>query len=252
MKLPPGQKDKPFISVVIPALNEQDAIGGVVLAVPRDLVDEVIVVDNGSTDGTASVATEAGARVVREPVPGYGRACFAGALAVDERCGIVVFLDGDGSDCPEDMMAVVGPILAGEQDFVVGSRMHGGREPGSLSPQQVFAARSASVMMSRFLGVKYSDMGPFRAIDRTALLSLDLREMTYGWNIEMQMRAAQMGLRILEVPVRLRKRQAGVSKVSGNFFAVFKAGTRIAMTVVRVVRMRRMEAHSTAESNRAP
>lgn len=234
-----GSPSKPFVSIVIPALNEEAAIGDVVRAIPRDIVDEVIVADNGSTDATATVAATAGARIAYEPVAGYGRACMAGAMAVDPRCDIVVFLDGDGSDCPQEMAALLAPILAGEKDFVIGSRARGRCEPGALSPQQRFAAFFAGFLMSRYLHCHYTDMGPFRAIRRSSLLELRMREMTYGWNIEMQMRAAQEGLRVLEVPVSLRKRQGGVSKVSGNFYAVLKAGTRIVMTVVRVARMRK-------------
>ncbi len=222
------------VSVVIPALNEEEPIGDVVRAIPREIAGEVIVVDNGSDDRTAEVAREAGARVVSEPKRGYGRACRAGVEAVAPDAEIVVFLDGDGSDCPELMERLIGPIVAGTHDFVIGSRTRGRREPGSMNFQQIFAGRAAGLLLRALYGVRYTDMCPFRAIRRDALARLDMREETYGWNLEMQMRAARAGLRILEVSVDHRRRAGGESKVSGTVRGTFLAGARILYTVARI------------------
>ena len=225
---------KPFISVVIPALNEEVTIGAVARAVPREIASEVIVVDNGSDDHTAERAREAGALVVSAPRRGYGRACRAGVEAVAAECEIIVFLDGDGSDCPELMNRLVEPITTGTHDFVVGSRTRGRREPGSMNFQQLFAGRAAGLLLGALYGVRYTDMCPFRAIRRDALARLSMREETYGWNLEMQMRAARARLRILEVPVEHRRRAGGESKVSGNLRGTILAGTRILYTATRV------------------
>ncbi|HEX8422395.1 MAG TPA: glycosyltransferase family 2 protein [Pyrinomonadaceae bacterium] len=222
------------VSVVIPALDEEETIGAVVREVPREIASEVIVVDNGSADRTAERAREAGARVVREPRRGYGRACRAGAEAVAPECEIVVFLDGDGSDCPQLMNRLVEPIMAGTHDFVIGSRTRGRRERGSMNFQQRFAGRGAGLLVGALYGVRYTDMCPFRAIRRDALRHLSMREETYGWNLEMQMRAALAGLRILEVPVDHRRRAGGESKVSGTLRGTIRAGTRILYTVARI------------------
>jgi len=222
------------VSVVIPALNEEEPIGDVVRAIPREIASEVIVVDNGSTDGTAAVAREAGARVVSEPRRGYGRACRAGVEAVSNDTEIVVFLDGDGSDCPELMSRLVDPVREGRYDFVIGSRTRGRRERGSMNFQQVFAGRAAGWLLRALYGVRYTDMCPFRAVRRDALARLGMREETYGWNLEMQMRAARAGLRILEVPVDHRRRAGGESKVSGTLRGTVLAGTRILYTVARI------------------
>ncbi|HMG34976.1 MAG TPA: glycosyltransferase family 2 protein [Blastocatellia bacterium] len=234
-KLGRAPASKPFVSVVIPALNEEASIAGVVRAVPREIADEVIVVDNGSDDLTADRAQRAGARVVSEPNRGYGRACRAGVSSLAPASQIVVFLDGDGSDCPELMRRLVEPIIDGTQDFVIGSRIRGNREPGSLNFQQVLAGRAAGVLTRALYGVRYTDMCPFRAMRRHALEVLRMREETYGWNLEMQMRAAKAGLRILEVPVNHRRRAGGESKVSGTFRGTILAGTRILATAARVV-----------------
>ncbi len=223
-----------FVSVVIPALNEEEPIGDVVRAcLTTGLPREVIVVDNGSTDHTADRARAAGARVVRAP-RGYGRACAAGVAALSPECDIVVFLDGDGSDCPEFMEQLVRPIVQNEQDFVIGSRTRGQREPGSMNAPQIIAGRAAGWVMRLLYGVRYTDMCPFRAIRCVALNSLGMREQTYGWNLEMQMRAARAGLRILEIPVDHRCRTGGESKVSGTLRGTFVAGTRIIATLLRV------------------
>jgi glycosyltransferase involved in cell wall biosynthesis len=227
----------PAVSVIIPALNEEEPIAAVVRAcwqtgVPR----EVIVVDNGSTDRTAAVAAEAGARVVSQPERGYGRACLAGVAAADPESSILVFLDGDGSDCPESIHQLVRPVESGLKDFVIGSRIRGEREPGSMNFQQVFAGRLAGLLMRMLYGVSYTDMGPFRALRREAFSRLGMRELTYGWNLEMQMRAARAGLRILEIPVGHRCRTGGQSKVSGTLRGTFVAGWRIVQTFVRIAR----------------
>jgi len=224
-----------MISVVIPALNEEEPIAAVVRdCLATGLPSEVIVVDNGSSDRTAERAQAAGARIVSEPRPGYGRACAAGIRALSPHSEIVVFLDGDGSDCPELMPLLVEPIQRGEQDFVIGSRTRGERERGSMNFQQVFAGRVAGWLLRLLYGVSYSDMCPFRAIQRDALEKLGMKEQTYGWNLEMQMRAARCGLRILEIPVSHRCRTGGESKVSGTLRGTFVAGIRIVATLLRV------------------
>jgi glycosyltransferase involved in cell wall biosynthesis len=225
-----------WVSVVIPALNEEEPIGDVVRAIPRAVVDEVLVVDNGSTDATAERARTAGARVVSEPRRGYGRACQAGIAAVAPDCEIIAFLDGDGSDCPELLPLLIEPILAGRQDFVIGSRIRGRREPGSMNPPQLIAGWLAGLLLRLLYGVRYSDMCPFRAIRRDALRRLGMAEETYGWNLEMQMRAAKAGLRILELPVDHRNRRGGRSKVSGNLSGILKAVGRIVWTFQRLAR----------------
>ena len=224
-----------MISVIIPALNEEEPITAVVRDwLTTGLPAEVIVVDNGSTDRTAERARAAGAKVVSEPRPGYGCACAAGVRALSRASDVVVFLDGDGSDCPEFMPQLVEPILRSEQDFVIGSRTRGKREPGSMNFQQVFAGRVAGLLVRLLYGVRYSDMCPFRAIRRDALGDLRMKEPTYGWNLEMQMRVARAGLRILEVPVNHRCRTGGESKVSGTLRGTFVAGLRIIATLFRV------------------
>jgi glycosyltransferase involved in cell wall biosynthesis len=224
-----------MISVIIPALNEEEPIAAVVHdCLTTGLPAEVIVVDNGSTDRTSDRAAAAGAKVVLEPMPGYGRACAAGVRALSRECDVVVFLDGDGSDCPEFMPELVEPIQRGEQDFVIGSRTRGKREAGSMNFQQVSAGRVAGRLLGLLYGVRYTDMCPFRAIRRDALAKLGMKELTYGWNLEMQMRAARARLRILEVPVNHRCRTGGESKVSGTLRGTFVAGTRIIATLFRV------------------
>jgi glycosyltransferase involved in cell wall biosynthesis len=223
-----------MISVIIPALNEEEPIAGVVAAIPRPLAGEIIVVDNGSTDATAVRAEAAGARVVSEPKRGYGAACWAGVQALSPECTIVVFLDGDGSDCAEFMDRLVAPIQAGTHDFVIGSRTRGKREPGSMNATQLFAGWFAGLLMRLRYGVRYTDMGPFRAIRRSALETLDMRERTFGWNLEMQMMAAHKRLRILELPVDHRCRTGGESKVTGNLRATARATIKIASTFLRI------------------
>jgi glycosyltransferase involved in cell wall biosynthesis len=220
------------VSVVIPALNEAESIAAVVRELPWELIRECIVVDNGSTDATVVNAQAAGARVISLTQRGYGRACAAGAAAAEG--DIVVFMDGDGSDVSAEMDQLLQPILTGQCDFVIGSRLRGKREPGSMLISQIFAGWLAGILLRLLYRVKYTDMGPFRAIPKQALESLQMREQTYGWNLEMQMRAAQRGLRIREIPVSYRNRAGGVSKVAGSLSGSLKATLRITQTLLRV------------------
>lgn len=216
------------ISVIIPALNEEDAIGKVIAEIPQ-WADRVIVVDNGSKDRTAQVAQAAGAHVVREDKAGYGAACLAGIAALPDT-DIVVFLDGDYSDYPADMGLLVDPIVAGEADMVIGSRVLGGAERGSLTPQQVFGNWLATRLIGLIWSTQFSDLGPFRAIRREALNKLSMADKDYGWTVEMQVKAAKLGLQCSEVPVRYRRR-IGVSKVSGTIQGTFKAGIKILLVI---------------------
>jgi glycosyltransferase involved in cell wall biosynthesis len=221
------------VAMVIPTLNEEGAIGQVIRAIPRDAIDDIIVVDSGSEDRTVEHARDAGARVIVEQERGYGRACAAGARAAGN-CSVIVFLDGDGSDRPELAPLLLDPILAGTHDFVIASRTRGEREPGSMNGLQILAGYGAGALIRLLYGVAYTDMCAFRAIRREVLDQLGMREMTYGWNLEMQMRAARAGLRILEVPVAYRRRSRGVSKISGTVMGTLKAATRIGLTFARV------------------
>lgn len=232
------------VAAIIPCLDEEAAIAGVVRAVLAQGVDEVIVVDNGSADRTAENAAAAGARVVREPQRGYGRACAAGMHAVCPATEIVCFLDGDGSDVADHLPALVEPVASGSADFVMGSRLRGRREPGSMTPQQIIAGWLAGRLLRLAYGVRFTDMSPMRALRIEHLRMLGMREPTYGWNLEMQMRAAAAGLRILEIPVDHRRRRGGVSKVSGNWLAGLHAGWKITSTFLRLV--------ATGRRSRAP
>ncbi len=221
------------ILVIIPAFNEARAIGRVVGDIPADLAEEIVVVNNASTDETEENARRAGATVLREERRGYGWACLRGiAYARTQQPEVVVFLDGDYSDHPDEMTQLVEPILGGEADFVVGSRMTGAREPGAMLPQALFGNRLACFLMRLFWGVRYTDLGPFRAIRFADLLALDMQDKTFGWTIEMQIKAALAGLRITEVPVSYRKR-VGVSKITGTVSGTVKASAKILWTIAR-------------------
>lgn len=240
------------VALVVPTLNEGQAIGRALAGVPRDLVADIIVADGGSTDETARNAEAAGARVVAAG-RGYGRACWQGTLAVGDLCDIVVFMDGDGSDRPAMIPDLVAPIARGSHDFVIGSRVRGVREPGSMGAHQIVAGRLIGRIIGALYGVPYTDMCAFRAIRRDRLLSLGMREMTYGWNLEMQMRVARAGLRVLEVPVPYGRRIADVSKVAGSLGGTVRAGTRILLTLARVAaEMRRGKSGKGPNAPRRP
>ena len=221
------------VSMIIPALNEAESIGQVVREMPWHLIAECIVVDNGSTDQTAAVAAAAGARVITSP-RGYGAACSAGTQAALPTSDILAYMDGDGADIIAGLEGLITPIAEGRADFVIGSRIRGQREPGSMLPSQVFAAWMVGTLLKVFQGVRYTDMCAFRAIRRTSLERLGMSEMTYGWNLEMQIKAAQHNLRIEEITVDYRCRIGGVSKVSGDWKASLKAATRILEVLFRV------------------
>jgi glycosyltransferase involved in cell wall biosynthesis len=230
-------------AVIVPALNEEGNIAELIaeiraVSVPGIAIETICIVDNGSTDGTAAVATAAGAKVVAEPVRGYGRACLSGALACEE-AELLIFMDGDRSEVPAEMERVAAPVLAGKADLVAGSRVRGHVEPGALTPAQRWGNRVASWFMFLFYRVRITDLGPYRAIRRSDLLGLGMTEMTFGWPSEMIARAAHSGLRFAEVPVSCRRRAAGVSKVSGNLKASLLTGWRIFNVLFKVRRERK-------------
>ncbi len=217
--------------MVIPALDEEQAIGLVVDEV-RPLVAEVVVVDNGSRDRTADVARAAGARVIVEPRRGYGQACLTGIAALGDTADVIVFLDGDHSDYPAQLPDLVAPILSGQADMVIGSRTRGRAAPGSHPWHAVIGTRFCVTLMNLLIGTRASDLGPFRAITRTALAVLDMRDRNYGWTVEMQVKARRAGLRVAEVPVDYRPR-IGRSKVSGTVTGTVRAAAKILGTIAR-------------------
>lgn len=220
------------VAVIIPTYNEAAAIGDVVAAIPRDIVGRIIVADGGSSDGTADIARRAGAEIL-DAGSGYGRACLMGAQAADD-ADIIVFMDGDGADDPAFIKDMVAALRSGSYDFVIGSRARGQREPGSIGSHQLLIGLVAGALIKLFYGVRYTDMCAYRAIRRDTLLQLGMRERTYGWNLEMQMRVARAGLRVLELPVAYRRRAGGESKVAGNLRGTIRAGSRIIATFARV------------------
>ena len=221
------------VAVVIPAWNEAEAIGAVVTEALGQGVGEVIVSDGGSTDNTRAAARAAGARVL-DAGRGYGRACAAGATAARPDCDVIAFMDGDGADCADQLPRLARPVLDGAQDFVIASRTRGIRAPGSMNWHQVAAGAVAGRLIGALYGVRYTDMCAFRVIARDALARLGMVEMTYGWNIEMQMKAARRGLRILELPVPYRCRVGGQSKVAGSLRGTLRASGKIVSTFARV------------------
>jgi glycosyltransferase involved in cell wall biosynthesis len=235
----------PRVTLIIPTLDEEDSIGPVITRIQRELVSHIIVADGGSRDATVPRARAAGAQVI-EPGRGYGRACMAAALAADGS-DILVFMDGDGADDPSAIAQLAKPIGAGEYDFAIGSRTRGKRAPASIAWHQLAAGRVAGLGTWLLYGVRYTDMCALRAIRRQQLLELGMRELTYGWNIEMQMRAAAAGLRILEIPVDYHCRIGGRSKVAGSLPGSIKAGARIIATFARVALQTRRARRSNAQ-----
>lgn len=225
------------VVVVVPALNEERSLPLVLRDLPA--VGRVIVVDNGSTDSTAAVAVAQGATLVCEPQRGYGSACLRGLAAIRKSIDdgeptprVVVFLDADYSDHPERLLELVEPILAGRADFVLGSRLRGQRQPGAMPAQSIFGNWLACLLMRRLFRAHYTDLGPFRAIDYSALCNMKMSDRDFGWTIEMQIKAARAKLRIVEIPVPYRRR-VGQSKISGTFWGSFKAGVKILYTIAK-------------------
>jgi glycosyltransferase involved in cell wall biosynthesis len=226
------------VAFIIPALNEEAALAPMLDGL-RAALDaaacadaDIVVVDNGSTDATAAVARKHGARVVSEPRRGYGQACLAGMAALSSDTQMVVFLDADGSDDPEDLEHLLAPVREGEADMVLGSRT-AGRESRAFTPQQAFGNWLATGLMRVFFGARYTDLGPFRVLRREALERLKMNDTNFGWTIEMQIKAHRFGLRVAEIPVNYRKRIAGESKISGNFVGTVRAGWKILWTIAR-------------------
>jgi glycosyltransferase involved in cell wall biosynthesis len=220
-------------ALIIPALNEEAVIGSSLDSLRGAPIEQLIVVDNGSTDRTAEIARAHGAEVVSEPRRGYGQACLAGIAALRDEITVVCFMDGDGSDDPADLPKLFEPIVQGEADMVLGSRVLGTREAGALSPQQRFGNALATSLLRLFHGARQTDLGPFRAIRRDALDRLRMSDTNYGWTIEMQIKAASGRLRVKEIPVSYRKRRAGQSKISGTIRGTISAGTKIIWTILR-------------------
>lgn len=226
-------KSLPNIFVLIPALNEEKSIGSVIDDIPKDLVQEIIVIDNGSTDSTQSVVRQHGATALQEKTRGYGHALMKGLHYIaDKQPGIIVFLDGDYSDHPGEIPDVIKPILEENMDMVIGSRVLGEHEKGALLPQARFGNWLAALFIRLFWGYTFTDLGPFRAITYDKLMAMNMQELTYGWTVEMQIKAAKMNLKCTEVPVKYRKR-IGQSKVTGTIGGSVKAGLGILRTIFK-------------------
>ncbi len=221
------------ITVVIPAFNEQESLPKVLSDIPKGIADEIIVVDNNSTDETASVATRCGAKVVREERAGYGAACLRGISEI-KHTDILVILDGDYSDYPQQMSQILDPIVKQEADFVLGSRVLGNRQKGALMPQAYWGNKLSVFLIKLFFGFSFTDMGPFRAIRFQSLKELNMRDANFGWNVEMQVKAIKRGLKIREVPVDYRVR-IGSSKISGTIRGTILAGTKILFTIFKYI-----------------
>ena len=225
--------EKLNIAVIIPALNEEGSIADVIREIP-EIVEEVVVTDNRSTDNTAEVARQSGATVLYEPQRGYGYACLKAIdYLKDKSPDIVVFLDADYSDYPEELTKLVQPIIEDSFDFVLGSRINGDSEKGAMEPQQIFGNILTTTLIRWIFDFRYTDLGPFRAIRFDKLLALGMEDQTYGWTVEMQIKALKQNLKIKEIPVSYRKRAAGKSKISGTISGTIKAGYKIISTVFK-------------------
>jgi glycosyltransferase involved in cell wall biosynthesis len=223
------------VFVIIPAFNEENGIGEVIREIPKGLATEIVVVNNASTDNTEIIARQAGATVLREPVAGYGRACLKGIgylTAKAHPTDIIVFIDADHSDYPAEMPTLIQPVASNTADLVIGSRALGKKERGAMTPQQIFGNWLATRLIRLLYGVKFTDLGPFRAVRYRELVQLNMQDKTYGWTVEMQVKAARHMLRCVEVPVRYRKR-IGFSKISGTVRGTLLAGYKIITTVLR-------------------
>ena len=228
-------KLSPIIRVIIPALNEQNAVGKVIADLPHSIISEVIVVDNGSIDNTPKVAANSGATVLKEVQQGYGSACLCGIKyinALQEHTDIVVFIDADYSDYPEQLPKIVEPILSGGYELVIGSRNLGKKEKGSMTIPQVFGNWLATKLLKLFYNVNFTDLGPFRAITMKSLNTIAMTDKNYGWTVEMQVKAAKHGLKSIEVPVDYKNR-IGISKISGTIKGTFLAGYKIIWTILK-------------------
>lgn len=231
------ESSKLKVDVIIPAFNESLSIGKVVEDLPKDLVREVIVVNNNSTDTTEIIALKAGATVLKESRKGYGYACLKGMDYLankpsEDQPDIILFIDGDYSDYPEEAWELVKPIIQNEYDMVIGSRVLGKMEKGAMLPQQIFGNWLATTLIKSIYNIKFTDLGPFRAIRYNKLLTLNMQDQTYGWTVEMQVKAARQGLKCAEVPVRYRKR-IGKSKVTGTVKGTLMAGYKILYTIFK-------------------
>lgn len=221
--------------MIIPAFNEENGVGQVIQEIPKDLVEEIIVVNNASTDATEKIALQNGATVLHEPTPGYGRACLKGIdyLKKSElKPDIVIFLDADHSDYPNEMLTLIQPILDNRADLVIGSRALGNKEQGSMTPQQIFGNWLATRLLRILYGVTFTDLGPFRAVRFMKLIEMEMQDKTYGWTVEMQLKAAKLGFKCLEVPVKYRRR-IGFSKISGTVKGTVLAGYKIITTIFK-------------------
>ena len=220
-------------ALIIPALNEAESIGMLLRRIPREHFAQIIVVDNGSQDQTASVSTAAGAQVISEPRRGYGQACWSGIHHVHEAVTAIAFMDADSSDDPEDLIKILHCFDEGQWDMVLGSRVMGNPEPGSLTSLQRFGNWLSTRLIAMIWQVGFTDLGPMRVVRRASLARLDLRDRTFGWTVEMQARTAQLRLRVCEVPVNYYRRAHGQSKISGTVLGSFRAGGRILWTILR-------------------
>jgi len=221
------------VALILPALDEAESLAEVLPALAGAGLAQIIVVDNGSRDRTAEVARAHGAQVVAEPRRGYGQACLAGIAALAPEISVVAFMDADGSHDPSELAALIQPIARGEADFVIGTRVARLRDAGAMTRQQLFGNWLATRLMRLLFGVRYSDLGPFRAIRREALERIAMRDTNFGWTVEMQIKAHRAGLRVAEVPVHCRRRRLGRSKISGTLRGTLLAGIKIIWTLVR-------------------